>query len=141
MSTFDSLVRLHRWQVDECRRELAALEENAARLAEDRRRLDAEDERERAVAAASPEAAFSYAAYARVLIERRNRLQRSQHEAAAAVAHARDVLAQAFQELKRSEVAAANRARQLEQREAKRQQQVMDDLGIEGFRRKTAGNE
>ncbi len=141
MSTFDSLIRLHRWQVDERRRELAALEENAARLAEERRRLDAEDERERAVAVAAPEAAFSYAAYARVLIERRRRLQQAQHDAAERIAGGRDALAEAFRELKRSEVAAANRAREVEQREARRQQQVMDDLGIEGFRRKTAGGE
>jgi hypothetical protein len=42
--------------------------------------------------------------------------------------------------VKRYEIAAANRVKVEEQREAKRQQKVLDDLGGEGFRRKTAGD-
>jgi flagellar protein FliJ len=139
VSDLKGLIRLSRWQVDERRRELAALEEFAAQLDEQRRRLEAEDERERAAAAASPEAAFSYPAYARVMSVRRHKLQQSQAEVVGQVARARDALAQAFQDLKRYEVAAENRAKLAEQREARRQQQIMDDLGIEGFRRKTVG--
>lgn len=140
MSTLDSLIRLHRWHLDERRRELAALEGLAARLQEDRRRLEAEDERERAAAAASPEAGFGYAAYARRLIERRRKLEQSQQEVASQIGRARDALAEAFQEMKRYEVAAANRAKQQEQQNAKRERKTLDDLGIEGFRRKAAGN-
>jgi flagellar FliJ protein len=140
MSDLKGLIRLARWQVDERRRELATLEEFAAKLAEERRRLEAEDERERAAATASPEAAFSYPAYARVMRERRLKLQQSQDEVAGQVARGRDALAEAFQDLKRYELAAEHRAKLAEQREARRQQQTMDDLGIEGFRRKTAGS-
>ncbi len=141
MTSFRGLIRLNRWQVDERRRELARLEEFAAKLAEERRKLEAEDVRERAAAAASPETAYSYPAYARVLVARRDKLQQSQDEVAEQVLRARKALAEAFQELKRYEVAAENRTKLAEQREARRQQQVMDDLGIEGFRRKTAGSE
>jgi hypothetical protein len=42
--------------------------------------------------------------------------------------------------MKRYEIAAANRIKVEEQRDAKRQQRVLDDLGVEGFRRKTAGD-
>ncbi len=117
------------------------LEDFAAKLGHERQKLEAEDERERAVVASAPEAAFTYAAYARGLIERRHKLEQSQQEVAEQIARARDALAEAFQELKRYEVAAANRVKQQERREAKRQQQTMDDLGIEGFRRKKAGSE
>lgn len=141
MSALDSLIRLHRWQVDERRRDVALLEDFAAKLGHQRQKLEAEDERERAVVASAPEAAFTYAAYARGLIERRHKLEQSQQEVAEQIARARDALAEAFQELKRYEVAAANRVKQQERREAKRQQQTMDDLGIEGFRRKKAGSE
>ncbi|MGO8915130.1 MAG: hypothetical protein ACLQJR_04415 [Stellaceae bacterium] len=141
MSALESLIRLHRWQLDERRRDLATLEDLAAKLSGERLKLEAEDERERAVVAASPEAAFTYASYARGLIERRHKLEQSQEEVAEQIARAREALAEAFQEVKRYEVAAANRAKQQEQRELKRQRQTMDDLGIEGFRRKTAGNE
>jgi flagellar protein FliJ len=141
MKGYDSLIRLHRWQLDERRRDLAALEEMAAKLHAERMRLDAEDERERAVAAASPEAALTYAGYARGLIDRRHRLERSQAEVAEQILRARAALAEAFQDVKRYEIAAASRQKQQEQREARRQQQLMDELGIEGFRRKTAGGE
>ena len=139
MTALSSLIRLHRWQVDERKRDLATLEVLAGTLASERQKLEAEDLRERAVAAASPEAAFAYAGYAKLMIERRAKLEQSQQEVAERIARARDALAEAFQELKRYEVAAANRAKLQEQREGKRQQQIMDDLGVEGFRRKTAG--
>jgi flagellar FliJ protein len=140
VSALDSLIRLHRWQLDERRRDLATLEDLAAKLVEERARLDAEDVREQAVAAASPEAAFGYAAYAGGLIDRRRKLERSRVETAERIVEAREALAQAFQEVKRYEIAAATRLRQLQQQEARRQQQVLDDLGTEGFRRKSAGD-
>ncbi|HZB93568.1 MAG TPA: flagellar export protein FliJ [Stellaceae bacterium] len=141
MSTFQSLIRLHRWQLDERRRELAALEALAAKLAEERRKLEAEDERERQVASGSPEAAFAYAGYARSLIDRRRRLAQSEAELARQIAEAREALAEAYQEVKRYETAEANREKQLEQRAARREQQQLDELGLERFRRKSAGGE
>lgn len=140
MSALDSLIRLHRWQLDERRRDLATLEDLAAKLEEERRRLEAEDARERDAAAASPEAAFAYATYVRRLIERRRKIEQSRAEVAERIARAREALAEAFQEVKRYEIAAANRAKQQEQQEARRETKIMDDLGIEGFRRKAAGN-
>lgn len=141
MSALDSLIRLHRWQLDERRRDLATLEDLAAKLREERRKLDLEDERERAVASASPEAAFAYAGYAKRLIERRRRLEQSEAETAEQIARAREALALAYQDVKRYEIAAANRQKQQEQRDARRQQQALDEIGVEGFRRKSAGRE
>src|SRR5690348_9630904 len=82
MSALDSLIRLHRWQVDERRRHLADLDGLATQLAEESQRLDREEAREQATAAASPEAAITYAAYARQLVERRRKLAQSQAEVA-----------------------------------------------------------
>ena len=140
MSALDSLIRLHRWQLDERKRDLATLEDLAAKLNEEREKLEREDKREQLVAAASPEAAFAYAGYARGLIDRRRKIEQSQAEIVDQIARAREALAQAFQEAKRYEIAAANRVKVQEQRDAKRQQRVLDDLGVEGFRRKTAGD-
>lgn len=138
MTALDSLIRLHRWQLDERKRDLATLEDLALQLGLEQRKLQAEDEREQLVASASPDAAFAYAGYARGLIDRRRKLEQSQSETADQIARAREALAAAFQEVKRYEIAAANRIKVQEQREAKRQQKVLDDLGGEGFRRKTA---
>jgi flagellar protein FliJ len=136
VSALESLIRLHRWQLDERRRELATLEDLAQKLAEERLRLDAEDAREQKAALASPEAARGYAGYAKGLIDRRRKLAQSTAEVAQQIAQARDALSEAFQEVKRFEIAEANRLRLEEQREQKRQQRVLDDLGTEGFRRK-----
>jgi flagellar export protein FliJ len=137
MSALDSLIRLHRWQVDERRRHLADLEGLAAQLTEERHRLDGEEVREQA-AAAAPEAAFAYAAYARQLIERRRKLAQSEAEVAEQIERSRAALAEAFQEVKRYEITAANRARQQQRREARSEQRALDDLGAEAFRRRGA---
>jgi flagellar protein FliJ len=141
VSALESLIRLHRWQLDERRRELATLEGLAQKLAEERLRLNAEDAREQKAALASPEAARGYAGYAKGLIDRRRKLAQSTAEVAQQIAQARDALSEAFQEVKRFEIAEANRLRLEEQREQKRQQRALDDLGVEGFRRRNAGAE
>jgi flagellar protein FliJ len=134
MSALDSLIRLHRWQVDERRRHLADLEGLATQLTEESQRLDREEAREQAAAAASPEAAITYAAYARQLVERRRKLAQSQAEVVQQIARSRALLAEAFQEVKRYEIMEANRLRQQQRREERRQQQALDNLGIEEFR-------
>jgi flagellar export protein FliJ len=141
MSTLESLIRLHKWQLDERRRDLATLEELAQKLAEERRKLDAEDAREQQAAAASPEAAWSYAGYAKGVIDRRQKLAQSTAETLLQIARAREALSEAFQEMKRYEIAEDNRLRLAAQREQKRQQRVLDDLGTEAYRRKGAAAE
>ncbi len=136
MSAIESLIRLYRWQLDERKRHLADLEGLAVRLREDEQRLEEENAREQALVATSPEAAYVYAGYARNLIERRRKLRQSQAEVAQQIAGAREALADAFQEVKRYEITAANRARLDNVREERRQQQVMDGLGIDVFRRR-----
>ena len=135
MSALDQLIRLHRWRLDELRRHLSDVEALAAKLEEQRRRLDTDDKREQSLAGASAEAAYAYPAYARQLIERRRKLAQSQSEAAEQIAKAQAALAEAFQELKRYETAAANRVRQQQRREQIRQQQTLDEIGIDRFRR------
>jgi len=141
VSALESLIRLHRWQLDERRRELATLEDLARKLAEERVRLEAEDAREQRAALASPEAARGYAGYAKRLIDRRRKLAQSTAELAQQIAQARDALTDAFQEVKRYEIAEASRQHREEQHEQKRRQAVLDDLGVEGFRRRSTASE
>jgi len=136
VSALDSLLRLHRWQVDERRRHLADLDGLARQLTEESQRLDREEAKEQAAASASPEAAVTYAAYARQLVERRRKLTQSQAEVAGQIERCRTLLAEAFQEVKRYEIMEANRLRQQQRREERRQQQAADNLHSEGFRRR-----
>lgn len=139
MSALESLIRLHRWQIDERKRHLADLEALAAKLREEQRRLALEEEREQAAASASPEGAYAYAGYAHGLIERRRKLVQSLAEIDGQVAKAREALAEAFQEVKRYEITAATRLRQQQLREQKRQQRTLDELGVDTYRRRTNG--
>ena len=139
MSALDSLIRLHRWQLDERKRHLADLEALAETLRDERSRLVLEEQREQAAASASPEAAFAYAGYAHGLIERRRKLLQSLAEIDGQIAKAREDLAEAFQEVKRYEITAASRLRQQQIREQRRQQRALDELGVAAFRRRKSG--
>lgn len=137
MSTLDSLIRLHRWQLDEHRRRVADFEQLIAQLRGEMERLDAEEASEQAAAARSREAAYAYGSYAGSVIERRRKLAQSLAATEAEAVKAREALAGVFQEVKRYEIAAAKRL--LEQRALadRLQQNTMDELGIEIHRRRS----
>lgn len=141
MSTLDSLIRIHRWRLDERRRQLAELEKFAERLRHDRRRLDEEHLHEQEIAVRSFEGQLAYPGYLRQARERRNTLERSLAETEAQIAQAREALADAFQELKRHEIAAASRDQQRRQQLARRERIELDAVAIENYRRRggTAG--
>ena len=135
MSALESLIRIHRWQLDEQRRNVADIEQLVAKLRAEIERLAAEEIAEQSAAAQSSEASFAYGSYAGAVIERRRKLLQSLAGAEAQAAKAREVLGEVFQELKRYEIAAAKRV--LNQRlEANRlQQNDMDEMAIEIHRR------
>jgi len=135
VSTLDSLIRLHRWQVDERRRQVAELEALSARLRGELVRLAEERAREQSAAGASFLAQHVYPGYIRRALERQKTLERSLAEAEAQILQARDALAEAFQELKRYEIAAANRERLRMNAAARRERLETDAIAIENFRR------
>ena len=139
MSALDSLIRLHRWQLDERRRQLADLDQLLFKLRQEERRLDIEQATEQQAASASSEAAFAYGGYARGVVERRRKLAQSVAEIEQQIVQAREALAQTFQEVKRYEITASNRQRQQRQKLERQQQRVMDDIAVEAYRRRRSG--
>ena len=135
MSTLDSLIRLHRWQLDEQRRRVAELEALAAKLRGDVQRLDAEQTSEQEFAGRSPEASFGYGSYASALIERRRKLHQSLVDAEKQINAAREALAEAFQEAKRYEIAAAKRVLSQRLMQERAEQNTMDELASDIRRR------
>ena len=138
MSALESLIRLHRWQLDERRRQLAELDTLGEKLRREQARLAAEAKSEQAVASSSREAASAYGNYARQLIERRQKLEQSLGSVEQQLAAARETLAETYREVKRYEIASANRALQQRKRLARQQQRTLDELGIDNYRRKRA---
>jgi flagellar FliJ protein len=136
VSELDTLIRLHRWQLDEKRRALADLQALADRLEEEKARLEAEVAREQETARGSAEVAFSYAGFAQVAIERRRRLEESIAQIRRQIVSATDEVAQAFQELKRYELAQEGRDRLERQRRRRREGALLDEVAVTGYLRR-----
>ncbi len=139
MSALDSLIRVHRWQLDERRRYLAGLDALAVRLRTDAQRLQEESESEARAAGLSLQAGAAYPLFLRTLFERRKKLERSIAEVEAQIGEAREAVSEAFREVKRYELAAANRVRDARTRLARRQQTELDALALTIHRRKEGG--
>jgi flagellar export protein FliJ len=130
-----TLIRLHEWKVDEKRRQLGELIRLLDGLEEQARRLEEEVAREQKVAAAAPTGAgYTYGDYALAVIERRERLKESIAQAEKAVEQAREELRAAYRELKSFQVTQANRRRREEDERNRREQAVLDEIGLQTFR-------
>jgi flagellar export protein FliJ len=133
------LIRLNERDVDDKRRRLAELDRLLDQIKLQAQNLETELVSEQARAAADPEAGMTYGAYAQAIIGRREKLAASIADLEQKVLEARDDLAESFRELKKFEIAEANFQRRRAADELRAEQVQMDDVAIEGFRRKHAG--
>jgi len=138
MSTLDTLIRLNRWKLDERRRQLGELERLFERLGSEAVRLEEELTREQRIAGASLEAGYAYAGYARDLTARRQKLAASISEVEGQLIVAREALAESFGEVKRYEIAAANRQKRDRAMVERRQRIVQDEVALQVYRRRNA---
>lgn len=135
----NGLIRLHQWMVDEKRRKLGELLKMLAELEDQTRRLEAEVVEEQKAAANAPETAgFLYGNYARQVIERRERLAKSIAIMETQIAIAREELNESYRELKKFQVAQEVRDRRAALKAARRDQSVLDEVGLGIHRRRRA---
>lgn len=140
MSRLDSIIRLHRWQLDEKRRRLVELQA----MADDTRRRIAALDREIREEAKSADAAGgeaypgSWQAYARTMRERRENLEVTLCTIESQVGEINEAIAEAFQELKKFELISEARARRVRETAARREQFALDEIALTGFRRSSA---
>ena len=139
MKGLPNLIRLHKWRLDEKRRDLAELERLADELKERARRLEEEIRSEQGVAKASPDAAFGYANYAEAAIGRRSKIAATLAEVKARISTAAAEVTAQFQELKRLEIAQTHREQAERQREAKAERAMYDELGLAAHQRRNRG--
>jgi hypothetical protein len=137
MSSLDTLIKLHRWQLDEQRRKVVEFENLAERLRAELQRLDSEQQFEQRVAGNSHEANYAYSGYAKSIIDRRAKLTRSIEETEQQIVGARAALADAYAEVKRHEIAAANRLLAKHRGIERLRQQELDEVALSGYRRKS----
>jgi flagellar export protein FliJ len=135
MKAIDGLIRLHRWKLDEKRLKLSELERLAGNLREQIRKLGESVSQERVVAAGSNEANFGFGAFAAEAVERRKRLEQSLADAEEEMHAAGEEVAEAFRELKKFDVVKSREVRLTEERARRREQTVLDEVGLTVFRR------
>lgn len=132
-----TLIRLSKFNVDEKRRTLTALQTREDHIIAEINQGEEQVKREQQLAAEdSIGVGFAYGAFHKAWMQRREMM----HKALAAVRHeiesARDELAEAFRELKTYEVTQANREKR-EREEADHKEQIfLDEVGQTMHRRK-----
>lgn len=125
-----NLIRIHDWEVDEKRRRLGDLLHMQEDLRGQRIRIDEELLREQALARENPEAGVFYGPYAENIIERRQRLDQSILKMDDEIIQARDVVREAFRELKKYEVAQERRDEEDKLERDREEQLQLDEIGL-----------
>ena len=136
MMGLPTLIRLQRAGLDQKRRRLADLEARFDDLRSSLADLEAEVCEQQRIAAASEEVGFAYADYAAAAIRRRHDLERAMAELDIDIAAARAEVGEAFRELKKLEIVRERREREALAEENRREQIILDDLGLEMHRRR-----
>jgi flagellar export protein FliJ len=135
-----NLIRLHEWTVDERRRELGLHIRKLNELDQQVRDLEAELKREQALAG-SGDLGITFGAYYNLFRYRRARLDQTIRKTEQDILDARDILGRAYMELKKYQVADEIRQRELEAEEARKEQEELDELGLQLYRRQEAARQ
>ena len=139
--TLDTLVRISRFDVDEKQRELQALLAREDAIKADIRSLDEEMRREADFSREHGEGSGSdYGRYIIRIREKRAALTEKLADLQPEIEAARDRLADAFAEQKKYEIARDNREAEARAEEDRREDQEMDELGLNGYRKREAEN-
>ncbi len=138
MTALGSLVRVHSWALNEKRQKLAGLEELAGKMHEDLEQLEAELNHEQRAAAGSIEGTIAFPSFVAAALERRRKLLESIANLGLAIDAARAEVREAFQEVKKYELAQDNHERRERDKVARRERRELDELGANIHRRKKA---
>jgi flagellar FliJ protein len=138
MRTLSTLIKMHKHQLDEKRRALTDLENLRADLVAQREKLDGELAREQEVAKQVECGAFAYAGFHQGYIQRRDKLMASLAELETRIAAAHQEVSEAYQDVKRHEIALASRQRKQREEEDRRTQNTLDEVSLDMHRRRSA---
>lgn len=124
------IIRLHKWQVDEKKRQITELEVMKEDLENKLNKLMADLSREQENLAKSNVIDINYANYASSVMSRKENLQGSITEIDVSIENMKDELAEAFKELKKYEIV-EQRAIEREKEEGKRREQdQLDEISL-----------
>ncbi|MDF1793703.1 MAG: flagellar export protein FliJ [Thalassobaculaceae bacterium] len=137
MRPFDTLIELSENQLDEKRKRLAILEERLAAAQAQRVALDEEQAQEQQIASQEVGVVgFAYGAYAARLVQRRTDADQAIAKLAQSVEEQREIVREAFAELKRYEMAHEARLAKARKEQEAKDQMEQDEIAGNLLRRK-----
>lgn len=128
------VVRLHKWQVDEKRRQIAELETMRSELVAKLERLKNSLASEQEQLRTSNVVDINYANYASAMMSRRENIESSITEVDVSIENMKDELADAFKELKKYEIVQERAAEREKFEEKRKEQDRLDELSLNMFR-------
>ena len=138
MKGLPTLIRLHQWQLDQKRKELASLERLRTDFVAQLDRLQQDLIAEQQVAAGDEIGMFAYASYAIGVAARRETLNESIEGVEEQIITKRAEITAAFHELKRYEIAQREVERRREAELARLEQINLDEVALNIYRLRTA---
>ncbi len=128
------IIRLHKWQVDEKRRQITELEVMKEELEDKLEKLTTNLAREQENLTKSNVVDINYASYASSVLKRQENLEASIMEIDVSIENMKDELAEAFKELKKYEIV-EQRAIEREKEDQKRaEQDRLDEVSLNQYR-------
>ncbi len=135
MRNRESLIRLHKFQVDERRRKVAEIELLLTEFRNKERELEAQVLAEQEKAGISDEAHFAYPMFAKSVQKRRTNILQSIADLEVQLGAAQDELAAAFRELKKYELMEESRKRKMQKQTQRLEQAELDEIALQIHRR------
>jgi flagellar export protein FliJ len=136
-----AIIRINKMEIDEARRRIGDLQRREDTLIARDRALDAQLEAETAAANAHPEAAFTLANFLTVHRRRKEEVAHATAEVRAELEREREALAGLFRRRKTYELAQEARDRRAAADIARKDQAVLDEIGLTMTRRRRAESE
>ena len=132
-----TLIRIREWNVDEKKRELGIKLSSLTLLEKKSLELQQELEREQEYVVASPEVfGFCYENYGREVARKQGEINKDIFRVNNQIKELRSDLNDAYRELKKLDVIAKKRAAEVDREIKRREQNILDDLGVVGFLKK-----
>lgn len=137
-----TLIRLHRWQLDELRRRLAPLESEREVLLQKGRSLLERLDRERAAVAAGNGTPADLQSFKNWVMVEHSRIDAQLAKAEVVIEQLREQMADTFQDVKKFEITEERRRAHERQEEERREQLQLDEIGLNShFRRSQEDSE
>lgn len=130
MKSRESLIRLHRFQVDERRRQVADLEMMLEEFHRRERELDQQVQVEQDKAGITDVGHFAYPMFAKSMLARRENILHSIDEISKQLSVAKEGLADSYKDLKKYELMEENRKRRAKKEAVRLDQKEMDEVSL-----------